>query len=501
MPIFPEPWQKDKLKIKETVSKKIYNAMLAVNLKKYREMTKTMAWRQLNDIIIEELLGTASEESEESGKKKRKLKSDRLKEAYKKKNDMLREYGFSDFAFRSQAVQMSKHYSCHISSNMANIGIGAPQWVAFQKLFFGDGEEVHFKKYNDTMSIASDGKSGMILKYINGEYCIITRAGSKKMMLPIMAPKTDYEKYMMKDLLTDKTLLRQIRIIRKVEKGRDKYYCQLVIAKAPFIKLDDYGYPIHQTGKGLVGIAIWRGKICAVSDKETYTAILSPDAEVFDAERKRLSAKLSQIRRENNPDNYNEDGTIKRGIIGPDGKRQRLKWNLPPAYDKTKKKLAELHRVHTVNKELTHRKIIYDILAMGDQFVFADMSFANEKPEWDEDNPLSNAEYKKKKERRRSIQENAPYSFFVKLNQKLVSRNLGEVEKRKVPEDLFWYRHDIGASDPELMNDTLIQVAGKNIDQTLYRAFLIPFLVNGTYDQEGICEAWESFLTAIDKKN
>lgn len=500
MPLFPESWQKDKLKIKETAAKKIYNAMLSVNLKKYKEMCKTKAWRELQDIIREELGSSQTEENEENGKKKkRKAKSDRLKEAYKKKNEMIREYGFSEFAFRSQAIKMSKHYSCHISTNMASISIGATQWVAFEKLLFGEGEDVHFKRRSDTMSFASDGKSGMILKAIDGKYCIVTRAGSKKMYLQVMSPETEYEVQMMKDILVDKTLLRQIRILRKVEKGKDNYYCQLTIAKKPFVKLDDYGYPIHQTGKGLVGIAVWRGKICAVSEKETYTAILSPDAEEFEAMKKELSAKLTQIRKVNNPDNYNEDGTIKKGITGPFGKRQRLTWNLPNSYRKTKKELAELYRVHGVNKDLTQRKIIYDILSMGDQFVFADMSFTNEKPEWDEENPLPNAEYKKKKARRRSIQENAPYTFFQMFNQKLSIRNLGEIEKRKVPNELYWYRHDIGTSDQELMNDSLIQVAGKNIDQTLYRAFLIRFFENGTYDQNAICDAWEKFLCASEK--
>ena len=43
----------------------------------------------------------------------------------------------------------------------------------------------------------------------------------------------------------------------------------------------------------------------------------------YTAKREELSRKLEHLRRVNNPDNYNEDGTVKKGTIAENGKRNQ----------------------------------------------------------------------------------------------------------------------------------------------------------------------------------
>lgn len=487
LPLITEPWQQDILDKKMECSRCIYNEMLSMEWKKYKEMIKTKEWRSLNDTIREEL--------QSSGKK-----SERLKAAYARKNEIMRENGFSEFEFRSQAIIYSKYYQKHISSTMASIGIGVPMWTAFEKMFFGNGEKVSFKKFDSSVTLVSDNRSGIRFKRDDkGKYYILCsnhKAKAKQVNLYIKGPNTVYDTEMLD------ANVKLVRILKKIEKGKRKYYCQLTVERTPFLKMDAEGNLKHPIGHGNVGIAIWRGMLCAVSSDRTLCINLSPDTEAFTARRKHLSKKLEHLRRVNNPDNYNEDGTVKRGLIGEDGKRHRLKWHDSNHYKNIKAELKELYRKHNVAKTLLHNKIIIELLAMGDSFHFADTSFLTLKPEWDEYEPLSVSEYKSKKLRRKSIQESAPSTFLTKMDIKLSSRGLQPVHRHDIPENLYWYQHEKGVSDERLLAGENIVVEGKIINQTMYRAFLIRHFdneVSGNYSQKALIDEWREFVSNLDR--
>ncbi|MDM8533982.1 hypothetical protein QUF55_04665 [Clostridiaceae bacterium HSG29] len=65
---------------------------------------------------------------------------------------------------------------------------------------------------------------------------------------------------------------------------------------------------------GTVGIDIGTQTIAIVSDKQVKLLELAPEVNVIYKKEKILQRKLDRQRRSNTPNNYNEDGTIKRGI-------------------------------------------------------------------------------------------------------------------------------------------------------------------------------------------
>ncbi len=507
LPLITEPWQADELLKKMDCARKIYNDMLSHNLKKYKEMIKTKKWRALNSVIAEELKASAVEEDGAvTGKKKpKRKKSERLKAAYDEKNKILRENGFSEFDFISQSMIFSKYYQKHISSNMASLSVASPMWSAFDKLLFGNGERVSFKKTGDLPSLASNNKSGIRFVGEAGKYTVILsnkNAKARPVILPVIFPGTEYEKELLDGDL--KKIIKVTRICHKVIKGKDKFFVQLTIAKPPAIKYFEDGALRHPVGTGKVGVAVWRDELYAVSGNKVYRASLVPcDETEFLEKRTVLTRCLENLRRASNQQNYDSEGKIKKGIIGADGRRKRLKWHFSNNYYKVKTELQELYRVHDVAKEQLQRKIVWDLLSMGDNFVFADTSFITEKPEYDEENPLPNAEYKKKKARRRSIQENAPSSLLNRLSLKISTIVGGEINKKKLPEELYWYQHDRGVSDKSLFAGDFIKVAGEVVPHTAYRSFLIRHFdtsVSNVYDQKALAEEFDKFvenLTAI----
>lgn len=460
IPLITEKWQRDVLDTKLECVRKVYNQMLDAKQKKYREMIKTREWRELSDIVREELqIANGS-----------KRKSDRLKAAYERKNAILKENGFSEFDFRSESAKYSKYYQKHISSTMASLGIGEPMWRAFEKLLFGNGDTVHFKNQDTVYSLVSDNKSGIRLVEKDGKYKVVLSnrmARAKKLELPIKGPKTEY------DLMMLMAPIKIVRIVKRIEKGHRRFYCQLTVAREPYAKLDKNGDLKHPVGNGIVGICIWRNTLCAVGNNKVLKVNLVPDEVEYTAKREELSRKLEHLRRVNNPDNFNEDGTVKNGRIDKNGNKIRLQWHESNHYKKVKSEIKELYRIHSVKKSLLQNKVILELLSMGNQFYFLNSSFSNAKPEWNEDNPLPISEYKKKKQRRKAIQETAPSTFLTKFDNKLVVRGLGMVNRIDISEELFWYRHDTGVSDKDFFKNATISLYGTELSQTMYRAFLM----------------------------
>lgn len=483
LPLIVSEGQKNILDMKMECVRKVYNNMLGSNIKKYNEMTKTKLWRELKSIIHEEL-------QLYNGRK-----TDRLKDAYNRINSIIRENNFSEYGFKDQAVEYSKYYQKHISSSIAMNSIGIPMWFAFERLLFGNGEKVHFKSANEYMSLASNNKSGIRLRQEDdGRYYVLfsnVKAKAKELKLFVNGPHTAYED----ELIQSK--IKIVRVIRKIEKGNRHYYCQLIVENNPPLKLNADGTPKHKIGTGIVGIAIWRGILCAVSNTKTLCINLSPNTKEFEIKKAELGREIEHLRRVNNQQNYNEDGTIKKGFIDKDGKRHKLYWRESNHLKALKRELSELYRVHGINKALNQNRAILELLSMGDEFHFADTSFLTMKPEWDEENILSNAAYSKKKERRKAIQEYAPATFLSKLDKKLATRNLPPIHRHQLPDNLYWYQHDKGISDKDLFPGINISVCNTVLSQIMYRAFLIRHFDNAIpnlYDQKSLCEEWDTFI-------
>ena len=101
--------------------------------------------------------------------------------------------------------------------------------------------------------------------------------------------------------------VKYVRIVRRKLKGGVRFYVQLVCEGKQYRK------PKNYTGEGYVGLYIGPSTIAIVS--ENGAALKQFCFELEDNSRKirRLQRKLDRQRRANNPDNYNENNTIKAG--------------------------------------------------------------------------------------------------------------------------------------------------------------------------------------------
>ena len=149
----------------------------------------------------------------------------------------------------------------------------------------------------------------------------------------------------------------------EVIRGRLRVFIHLTIEGKAKRKFSKDGSPRHKYGRGVVGCDIGTQTIAYTSDKECGLRNLAERGEaITGSERKErlLLRKLDRSRRAMNPDNFNDDGTVKKGS---------RKWTFSKNYMEDRKKLSGLQRKNSINRHLAIREDVNHIRSLGDVFI------------------------------------------------------------------------------------------------------------------------------------
>jgi hypothetical protein len=131
-----EKYQEDILNKRFEIGRQIYNSLVNITQKRYKEMIKTKEYRNL-------ILQLSND------KKKNKT-------IWKQIKNIRKQYGMSEYSFHNDVKKMQKHFSSNIDS-FTSQKIATNLWEAYDKLFYGNGQKVYYKKYNNFNSL--EGKS------------------------------------------------------------------------------------------------------------------------------------------------------------------------------------------------------------------------------------------------------------------------------------------------------------------------------------------------------
>lgn len=432
-PLITEKWQEDVLFKRFEVCRSIYNSMLGKELKKYRKMLKDE--RYVNSLaVIHDAYKT-----EDAGEKKMKKASPEYKEATQIQKQLLKEYGFSDFSFKSEAIKESKHFKGLIPSTMASISIGTPMWVAFDKLLFGNGEICHFKKYDSWSSIATDNRSGLrivtkdnkttfVMDSKEEYYVLYTSKVGKALKMKL---KIDRKDLWLLEMMEKKIHI--VRITRKKVRGKYKYYVQLSVTGPSAKRYDKNGNEKHKPADNKLGIYIDTTSL-TISDKDKVETIDLNFGNSIEEEIAELSRYMDTSRRLSNPENFNEDGTIKKGIV-KNGIRMRLTWSFSKNYLKAKNKKANLQRVQAEQRKLRSNAIANMIIERGTEICINDYPFqyaAMRKKFKDGEETDAKGRNKPKSKAGKTIAENGPAYIVTALDSKLKSKGYPGVIKKEL---------------------------------------------------------------------
>ena len=204
-PLKTEKYQEDILNKRFEIGRQIYNSLVNVTQKRYKEMIKTKKYRALLSSLTEN------------------DKSD--KEIWKQINDIRKQYGMSEYSFHEDVKQMQKHFKDNIDSFTAQ-KIATTLWKSYDKLFYGNGKEIYYKKYGELNSL--EGKSNETgIRIINDTLVW------NDLKIPVVIDYDNYYEYqaMQCDICYN-------RIIRKYVRNKYKYYVQIVFKGNPPVKVD-----------------------------------------------------------------------------------------------------------------------------------------------------------------------------------------------------------------------------------------------------------------------
>lgn len=436
LPLKTEKWQEDILEKRFEAYRETYNVLLARMKKELGKLQHDPQYIESKAVIL-----SAYNEGLSEKEKKEIKQSEEYKKAQKKQQEMLREKGFSEFGIRNIATEYYKYYHMHIPSGTVSRSITQPMWAAFEKLLYGNGKNVYFKRRGDFRRIASDGRSGLRILDEDGKttfsgegkeslYVSFGVRGCKVLKMRIVVPKKDNYKAAM-----IRRTWKVVSIIRKKVKSKYHYFVQLTVLGEPEEKYNwQTGEILHPTKSGKLGIYIDTRYVVICDEKEKYhTFDLLSNEQSHEEEIEKIQKYLDISRRISNPENFNPNGTIKKGVVR-NGKREKLYWKNSKGYYCAKDKLADLYRKDQETRKIQRNILANLILSYGDNIVINEYPFKYAMQRKAEEELTKKGTPKSKKKAGKTIQQSAPATLVAILETKLASKGCSGLTKVKLEE-------------------------------------------------------------------
>ena len=473
-----ENFQEDILNKRLEIARNISNALTGKVLKRYNLMLESKEYR-----FIKKQLNPINKNFHNSEDKKTKKSLDKQrKELYKQLEEVYIKFGLSQYSLYEDVKPMYKHFKDNIGSLEAQ-AIADRVWTKFDKLLHGNGNKVTFSRYNEYNSIENKwNKSG--LKYDINSNMIIWN----ELNIPVIIKNNDL--YAQK-AIQDK--VKYCRIVRKFIRGEYKYYVQLVMEGFPPIKYNsETGEIKNDIGTGNVGVDIGARTIAFSSQYDVKLLELCPEVENIEKQKKKLLRKLDRQRRSNNPNNYNEDGTIKRGI--------KLEWIKSNKYIKTQNELKEIQRKQASIRKQSHEKLANYIISLGDRILVETMQFQGLQKRAKKTTKNKDGKFNKKKRFGKSLGNKAPAMLIEIINRKLKYDGLEILKINTQKVKASQYNHFTGEYNKKELKDRWNKDI--EIQRDIYSSFLIMNVNDDleTINQDKCFETYDNFKILHDKE-
>ena len=390
------------------------------------------------------------------------LSEPKSKERDKQLSDIRLVYGFSEYALHDFVKAVQSKFKENIGSFEAQ-KLATRAFQAVEKLHFGKAKKVHFKAFGDDISV--ENKSNTTgLRYADGNILWGDKPTKKHpkpknwLCMPI-APKANDEYAHL--ALMDKT--KYVRILKREVRGKVRYFVQLI----------QEGYPPTKRNRKIandetkrVGIDIGSSTIAISSENTVELRELAPECNVNEEELRRIQRTMDRSKRATNPDNFNEDGTVKKG---------RLELGTTPTDMRSlRKKRKELYRKIAVQRKMSHEKLANDILALGSDIRVETMRFQSlQKRTKKTTRNKKNGKINRKKRFGKSIANHAPAMLLTIIDRKLgyQGRSIKKIDTYATKASQF--NHLTSEYNKKQLSERWNDFGEFRIQRDLYSAFLI----------------------------
>jgi len=388
-------------------------------------------------------------------------------EAFKELNA---KFGFSEYSIIIYATTIRNSWiNNHIDSNTAQ-KLASRAFKAVQKVAFGQAKRVRFKGKNQLKSVeGATNRTG--IRYKDDGY-VLWKGLKLKCIIDV------------NDEVVVHGLSHRVkfcRIIKRIFNGKTRFFVQLVLEGKTLIK--DKNKPTDKT----VGLDIGPSTIAVVTDEQANLEHFCDELKNKQKEIRRLQRKLDRQRRANNPQNYNPNGTIKKG---------KKTWHESTRYKKTRRKLAELQRKLAAHRKTLHGNLANRILKKGKYVKTEKLSYRAFQKNYG-----------------RSVRDRAPGMFMEILRRKAENAGGSVVEFSTRTTKLSQYCHKCGKYTKKPLSQRVHTCCNLNIQRDIYSAFLAGSVVENSdepavgpiLDTADVSERWRSMeailLRAVSRFN
>jgi hypothetical protein len=439
--LITEKYQEDILNNRFKVGEHIYNSLLHVTQKRYKEMIRTKIYRSIK-IELRKIYSSNKQDSQYK------------KDLCKKLNELYRQFGLSEYSFHADVKEMQNHFKTNIDSFTAQ-KIATNLWAAYDKLLFGNGECIHYKKSNSLYSL--EGKSNSVgIRFKNNTLYW------KGLIIPVKINNTLYEQQALQNDIS------YCRIVRKFIRGKYKFYLQIIFKGKPPMKIDKETAEIKNSiGIGRVGLDIGIQTIAISSQTDVKIFELADMVKNIENEKRILLRKLDRSRRLTNPNNYNEDGTNKKHG------NKKVVWIKSNHYIKTQNRIKELYRKQADIRKYQHECLANYIISLGDEIYVETMNYAGLQKRTIETKKNENGKFKSKKRFGKSIGNKAPSMLLTIIDRKLkyYDKQLFKIDTWSVKASQ--YNHVEDNYKKKKLSQRWNEFDGIKVQRDMYSAFLI----------------------------
>ena len=463
------------------ITNSAYNEALCFGLRHFEALKQNPTYQELLD-AKRELLQKPEKEQKTKIFKAQKKEIDealtKIRKAYS-----LTEYGLSGHLSQQRRKPGSVYE--HLNSGELQV-IAGQAYKTLEKVLFYQikPHKVRFRsKFDLDVSfrnrVNSTGTRLVESDKIGIAYRLYLHKASTFIDIPIKA----FNDYQQMNLLRSERI-KYVQIIRKTIRRKKVYYLQIVCE----------GYPYTKTSKGndTVGIDPGISTIAYATPNEVALVDLVPST-INQKEKhiKSLERRIERSRRVNNPECYNEDGTIKKGsrFKRPSKRAQRLLTRRQKAYrslSEERKKLQGQLITHLVSQASVIK--IEELNVKGLQRRAKDIRI----------NPKTNRPFSKKRFGK-SIFRAASGAFREAL--KTRAEQLGIEVVMISPKDVkpSQYNHISQTFEKKPLSTRIFDLSAEwtGLQRDLYSAFLIGHIENGHYEQEHLEEDFPNFYTQM----
>jgi len=331
LPLVTNSEQRHILDSRFEAGRQAYNACLGEVLKRRDQMLRSKMYQSA--------LAMPHKTKEET-----KARSQAFKEAREK-------YGFTEYSLHDYVKKIRDSWICEHIDSLTAQKVATRAFNAVNKTVVGNAQKVRFKRYGELNSLEGKNNDSGIRWRDNKVIWNVRNNLELKAVID------------MDDSVIAHGLscpVKYARIVRRVIRGKVRYYVQLVCEGKPYQKEK------NKVIKGKTGLDVGPSIVAEIGSAEANLHLFCRELDDIQTKIRVLQRQMDRQRRANNPDNYNPDGTVKKG---------KKNWKNSKRYLKTKAKFAELNRRQAAYRKSLHGRLINDILRRGNEIYLENVSY------------------------------------------------------------------------------------------------------------------------------